>query len=97
MRGRSCFLKREQVVQFLEGLGPFQLGAERCLAFNKPGGERHSPGWSVRQEGLRHTALFRTCSEYGSLRSHKKPSKGFEQGRDIIILGNFKVTLIAVG
>lgn len=41
VRGRSCFLKREQVVAFLKGLAPFQMGTERCLEYNKPGGARH--------------------------------------------------------
>lgn len=41
VRGRSCFLKTEQVVAFLKGLAPFQMGTERCLEYDKPAGERH--------------------------------------------------------
>lgn len=56
VRGRSCFLKRQQqVVQFPTGRAPSQLGAEGCLSANKPGGERQGPGWSRRHEGLDHT------------------------------------------
>lgn len=56
------------------------------------------PDRSRRQEGLGHTALFRTGSECGTYpRSIKKPSQGFEQRHNMITLGMFKTTLLAVG